>query len=407
MTTTRRAHPADLGDRPALSGATLAALRRQVLAWYDARRRDLPWRRAPSLYGIWISEMMLQQTTVAAVVPFWQRFVARFPDVAALAAASESEVLAHWSGLGYYRRARHLHAAAGEIVATAKGRLPQDVAGWRALPGVGPYAAGAIASIGLGLPVPAVDANVRRVLTRWLAPDPATAAKLSPRHLEAAAAAAVDPQRPGDWNQALMELGATVCRARSAACGECPARSACRAAAGADPAAVGRLPERRSAVAVVTSALTVRCTGRVLVLPTASVVVARARGLGRPLRDDLGGLHQGFFAPPQTPWYARREGDAAGSLASAWRGWLRDAGLSDAGLQRVGRVRHAITHHDLWLEVYRVDLGARAAAALDGLVDPRRRWATLRESADGADVPPLTTPARRCLALGLESPQSG
>ncbi len=150
---------------------TIRRLRRSVLAWYDARRRDLPWRRDPTLYGIWISEMMLQQTTVAAVVPYWQRFVARFPDVAVLAAATEPEVLEHWSGLGYYRRAQHLHAAARAVVANHGGRLPLSVEGWRALPGVGPYAAGAIASIGLGLPVPAVDANVRRVITRWVAAD--------------------------------------------------------------------------------------------------------------------------------------------------------------------------------------------------------------------------------------------
>jgi A/G-specific adenine glycosylase len=318
--TTRRPGASPPAAVPGLPDAVVGPLRASVLAWYDERRRDLPWRREPTLYGTWISEMMLQQTTVAAVVPYWRRFVARFPDVATLAAASVEEVLAHWSGLGYYRRAQHLHAAAREVVAHLGGGLPQDLAGWRALPGIGPYAAGAIASIGLGQPVPAVDANVRRVIARWLAPDAAVA--LPPGCLEQAAAAAVDPRRPGDWNQALMELGATVCRARSVACHECPARIACLAATGDDPAAVGRSAERRRPVPVLASALLVRCVDRVLLLPTSGVVVARVRGLGRPLRDDLAGLHQGLFALPQTPWYARDEGDAGARLAAAWREWL-------------------------------------------------------------------------------------
>ncbi len=401
--TDRSGHPEALG----LSDACSHRLRRHVLAWYDERRRDLPWRRTPSLFGIWISEMMLQQTTVAAVAPYWQRFVARFPDVASLAAASVADVLTLWSGLGYYRRAHHLHAAAREIMAHHGGRLPDTAAGWRALPGVGPYAAGAIASIGLGLPVPAVDANVRRVIARWLAPDAAAAAAIPRGFVERVAADLVDPQRPGDWNQALMELGATVCRARAVACAVCPARGDCRAATGTDPAAVGRLPDRRPPVKVLASALVVVCDDRVLLLPTSEVVVMRVRGLGHPLRDDLGGLHPGLYAPPQTPWYPRVGVDPVAPLHAAWRAWLRGAQIRVSSLSRAGQVRHAITQHELLLEVFRADLDPSAAASLEALVGPGRRWSTLRERADGTALPALTTPARRCLALGRTFPKTG
>ncbi len=222
------------------------ARRRALLAWYDAHARDLPWRRRPSLYGTWVSEIMLQQTTVTTVTPRWPDFLARFPDVQALAAAPEAEVLAMWSGLGYYRRARNLHAAARAIVA-AGGGLPRTLAGWRALPGIGDYAAGAIASIGLGLAHAAVDANVRRVLTRWACRSGPEAATLGPRDLQRLAQQHLDVQRPGDWNQALMDLGAEVCRSDQPRCPGCPVASWCAAALAAatdevPPAAPGAGP---------------------------------------------------------------------------------------------------------------------------------------------------------------------
>ncbi len=204
-----------------------------------------------------------------------------------------------------------------------------------------------------------------------------------------------------------MELGATVCRARSVACGECPAHSVCRAVAGGDPTSVGRLALRKPTVKVLASALVVSSGKGVLLLPTSGVVVTSVRGLGRPLRESLGGLHQGFFAPPQTPWYARREGDSDARLTAAWRAWLRDAGISDQSLRRSGRVRHAITHHDLRLEVYQLDVDAREAALLDERVDSARRWSTLREGEAGVGGPPLSTPARRCLMLRLDSRKTG
>jgi A/G-specific adenine glycosylase len=189
-----------------------------ILAWYAAVRRDLPWRRTRDPYRILVSEVMLQQTQVARVVPYYEAFLAAFPDERALAAAPVAEVLRAWSGLGYNRRALALRAAAQVV---AREGWPRDVEGLRALPGVGPYTAAAVASFAFGGQAAAVDTNVRRVierLDRRRRPPPALAVR---------AAALLPPGRAADWNQALMELGATVCGARAAACDACPAAT-CR-----------------------------------------------------------------------------------------------------------------------------------------------------------------------------------
>jgi A/G-specific adenine glycosylase len=197
----------------------LAELRSSLLAWYDANRRDLPWRRTRDAYHIWISEIMLQQTRVAAVVVRYEQFLRRFPSVEKLAAAPVSSVLAEWSGLGYYRRARNLHAAAKII---AKKRVfPQNCESWRALPGVGRYTAAAMASIAFNEPVGLVDGNVERILRRLLSKLPSKAeAWKSVQEL-------LDADRPGDFNQAMMELGATVCTPVQPRCTECPLRKFC------------------------------------------------------------------------------------------------------------------------------------------------------------------------------------
>lgn len=211
-----------LSDRP-------EKYRRLLLAWFDKNKRQLPWRHHRTLYGTWISEMMLQQTTVKVVVPYWEKFLTAFPDVKALAAADLEEVLSLWSGLGYYRRARQLHEAARIVVTQLDGELPCQIEGWLALPGIGPYAGGAVASIGLGRRVPALDANARRVFSRWLVGDPHDLAHLKPTHLDQVATLLVDEDRPGDWNEAVMELGALVCRATGPGCSVCPVRSLCKA----------------------------------------------------------------------------------------------------------------------------------------------------------------------------------
>ena len=203
--------------------------RRNLLAWYHANRRDLPWRRTRDPYAIWVSEIMLQQTRVAVVIDRYTAFLDRFPTVEVLAAAPEQDVLALWSGLGYYRRARMLHKAAQFVVNECAGALPATAAELRLLPGVGAYTAAAIASIAHNERVAVVDGNVERVLCRlegWAA-DESTAATAFRRRVEAAADELVDPARPGDFNQAMMELGATLCLPRSPQCAACPVAAGC------------------------------------------------------------------------------------------------------------------------------------------------------------------------------------
>jgi A/G-specific adenine glycosylase len=204
-------------------------LRAALLAWFDRNRRELPWRRTRDPYAIWLSEVMLQQTQVATVIPYWERFLARFPTVTALAEAPLDEVLSLWSGLGYYSRARNLHRAANEVVARHGGALPASHAALLALPGFGRYTAGAVASIAFGLPEPLVDGNVARVFSRACAIEGAPGDREREKKLWAEAARWVQGERPGDLNQALMELGATVCRPEAPLCLLCPLVSGCRA----------------------------------------------------------------------------------------------------------------------------------------------------------------------------------
>jgi A/G-specific adenine glycosylase len=196
----------------------------RLLGWFDENARDLPWRRTTDPYAIWVSEVMLQQTRVAAVLEHYDRFMRRYPDLHALAAAKEEDVLASWSGLGYYRRARLLHKAAKVVAEELAGKLPETSVALRALPGIGDYTCAAIASIGFGEAVAVIDGNVERVLTRMLGWDEKTA--LLPR-LREVAAALLAKDRPGDFNQAMMELGATVCLPRAPLCLQCPVQEQC------------------------------------------------------------------------------------------------------------------------------------------------------------------------------------
>jgi A/G-specific adenine glycosylase len=198
-------------------------IRQRLLAWYDVHRRDLPWRSARDPYRIWVAEVMLVQTQVDTVIPYYQRFLERFPDVESLAAADLDSVLKTWEGLGYYARARNLHKAAAIIVTEHSGRLPRDPTSLRSLPGIGAYVAAAVSSIAFGEPVLAIDGNVRRVLSRLLDLPTPTDSRLR------AAAHAVVNERPGDVNQALMDLGARLCKPRAPRCSECPLARSCRA----------------------------------------------------------------------------------------------------------------------------------------------------------------------------------
>jgi A/G-specific adenine glycosylase len=206
---------------------SLETLQTKLLAWFDENRRELPWRATRDAYRVWVSEVMLQQTTVAAVVPYFERFLRAFPTLEALARADEERVLKLWEGLGYYRRARHLHAAAKQLVAHHKGTLPDDPAVWESLPGVGRYILGAVLSQAFDRRLPIVEANSLRVLARLFG------YRGDPREGEGkawvwSAAEAVLPQtRVGDFNQALMELGALVCTPAKPACDKCPLRRQC------------------------------------------------------------------------------------------------------------------------------------------------------------------------------------
>jgi A/G-specific adenine glycosylase len=205
-----------------LKPAQIRDVRHDLLAWYDAHRRDLPWRKDADPYRVWVSEIMLQQTRVAAVLEHYARFMQRFPTVHSLAKAREQSVLAAWSGLGYYHRARRMHQAAKVIVRERKGQFPSRFEDWLGLPGIGRYTAAAIASMAFGEPVAVVDGNVERVLARL------GGSTLSDGSAWDRAQALLDPNRQGDFNQAMMELGATVCTPKSPKCLICPLNSLCR-----------------------------------------------------------------------------------------------------------------------------------------------------------------------------------
>lgn len=297
---------------------------RDLLAWYDARRRDLPWRRERDPYRIWVSEVMLQQTRVETVEPHYLPFLERFPTVEALAAASEEEVLAEWSGLGYYRRARQLHAAARQRV--ADGDWPRDAAGWRRLPGVGEYTAAAVASITYGESIPVVDGNVVRVMSRLHGLRQRLGASATGRRrLAALAAAWLDPRRPGDSNQALMELGATVCIPRRPRCPACPLATECVARRGGSPerfpaAARTRPVEKRWLTAAVVS------DGERVLLFRRSVE-----------QELLSGMWE-------LPWVEHGSGSTADALRRKYGGRWRLR-------ERHGTVRHSITYRRLEVEV--------------------------------------------------------
>lgn len=334
----------------AAAGPEGAALTGALLAWYDAGHRALPWRaerpedRDP--YRTWLSEIMLQQTRVEAVKPYFARFLARFPTVQDLARAPLDEVLLLWAGLGYYSRARNLHAAAQQVAAL--GAFPDTAAGLRRLPGVGPYVAGAVASIAFGRDEPAVDGNVERVLGRaW-----AFAGDRS--GVEALARAMLPAGRAGDFNQALMDLGSAVCSPRAPRCGACPLRARCRARA-ADavaafpPPRARRSPPRREAVGLVLAS-----GGRIL--------LAR-----RPDAGLFGGLYElpgGFFATDDEP------------VEEAARRLARERlGLEVEALCPLGRVEHTLTHMQLTLHLVEVVAvtGALAAEPAVAVVAPEVR----------------------------------
>ncbi len=335
-----------------------------LLAWYDRNRRRLPWRAAPGEaadpYRVWLSEIMLQQTTVAAVIPYYGRFLTRFPTVEALAAAEEGAVMAAWAGLGYYARARNLHACAKAVAAA--GGFPRETGGLAALPGIGRYTAAAVAAIAFGAPVVPVDGNVERVVARLFAIEEELPAA---RRAIAAAAAALgaDPAaraRAGDFAQALFDLGATLCTPASPACALCPWRADCT---GRRRGIAAGLPRKAAK-----PARPVRHGVHFWLADRAGGVLLRRR----PPRGLLGGMTE----LPGTPW-----------RAAPWTApeWGAHAPMPAAWCQ-LGEVRHGLTHFELRLTLLAANVPAIAA---EGFVRP----------VAALDAEALPSVMRKCVAL--------
>jgi len=320
-----------------------------LLAWYRRNRRDLPWRRTSDPYCIWVSEIMLQQTRSETVIPYYRRFLERYPTVEALAAASEPEVLALWSGLGYYSRARNLLRAARQIAAA--GAFPRDHAALRALPGIGDYTAAAIASIALQLPHAVVDGNVLRVVARIRNDAADIAATRTRLRFREIAQAWLDPRHPGLFNQALMELGAAVCLPKNPRCPVCPVAARCLARTCGTAA---ELPVKRRGTEPV------RLKGAMLVIRKGGRILLRQR-------DAAARRMPGFWDLP-----------APENLPSA------------RTMERLGECRHTITHHHYRLSVI--------AAALEGSRLPATGmfgWFTPEQ----LGAIPLSTTARKGLRI--------
>lgn len=235
-----------------------------LLSWYDRNARVLPWRGIHDSYRTWVSEAMLQQTRVETVLPYYSRFLSRFPTLSSLAEADESDVLKHWEGLGYYSRARNLLAGARQVMRDFNGSLPQDPEKLRKISGIGPYMAGAIASIAFDIPVPAVDGNVIRVISRLYNIVEDASRPAVRRKIESIAAELVPPERPGDHNQALMDLGSGICVPGTPDCSRCPLSSFCRSLSSGNPADLPVLPKSRPQKVIPWTVLIIRSGGRVL-----------------------------------------------------------------------------------------------------------------------------------------------
>jgi A/G-specific adenine glycosylase len=327
------------------------SIRKRLLAWYDANARARPWRAPPGgakrsdPYRVWLSEVMLQQTTVPHATPYFLSFLQRWPTVSALAAAQDGDVMAAWAGLGYYARARNLLACARAVAGEHGGVFPETEAALLALPGVGAYTAAAVAAIAFDGPANVVDGNVERVIARLFAVEtPLPAAK---PELKALAAKLVDDHRPGDWAQALMDLGATICRPKAPLCERCPLSANCAALAGGSPETY----PRRSAKADRPR----RFGAAFLLLRGDEVGLVR-----RPPKGLLGGM----LALPTSDWRATpwtpAEVRAAAPAAGAWR--------------QVGEIEHVFTHFALTLQVWRAEV---AKAPADVIWSPREDLAAL------------------------------
>jgi len=342
-----------------MDARSIHRFRESLLGWYDAGHRDLPWRRTREPYPIWVSEVMLQQTQVATVIPYYERFMSKYPDVSSLARADQQEVLKSWEKMGYYARARNLHRAACIVVERHGGKIPTDYAAFRELPGVGDYIASAVTSIAYDAPHAAVDGNVKRVLARMFCIDaPANSAK---GPFAGPAKELLDLQRPGAYNQAMMELGATVCRPATPACESCPVTEFCEAAARGEQLAFPVRTKRRQVPRYHIAVGVVRKGDRIL------ITRRRPEGL-------LGGLWEfpgGKVTPGEAPESACR------------REIAEETNLEVSVTRHLARIDHAYTHFKIDVDVYSCEyLGGDVS--LDGPVD--YRW-IVAEEIDGYAFP--------------------
>ncbi|GJM45146.1 MAG: A/G-specific adenine glycosylase [Gemmatimonadota bacterium] len=356
----------------------MATYRRALVSWYRRAARDLPWRRDPSPYRVWVSEIMLQQTRVDTVLRYFDRFLERFPSVEALAAAGEEAVLEAWSGLGYYRRARNLHAGAQVVVEVHGGEFPRDEAGALSIPGIGRYTAGAVRSIAYGERAPILDGNVQRVLSRVFGVEGDPQRVPASRTLWELAAAVVGAGDPSEVNQAQMELGALVCTPRDPACGACPLNGSCVAFRDGRVEELPALAARKKSVPIQRAVLLVRTADRILL---------RRRGPDELLPGlwDLPGAFAG-------------DDDRAATGPEDVRGLVP---FAVEILGPLGMIRHAVTHRRVRLDVFAAEpVSARPGP---GGPDPRplfdphslrdrdHLWITPTLALDRA----LSSPARR------------
>jgi A/G-specific adenine glycosylase len=378
----RQTHPETEPTLP--DAAWRQRFRRRLRRWYASNARDLPWRRSRDPYRVWVSEIMLQQTQVATVQSYFERFVEAFPSVEALAAADEEQVLRLWEGLGYYRRARQMHQAAKTIVAQHGGRFPHDPEAVHRLPGIGRYTAGAILSIALDQRVPILEANTMRLFARLLAfdGDPTTAGG---SNLLWTMAEAVLPQNEvGSFNQALMELGSEVCRLRSPRCDECPVAPLCRARAEGRQHRIPPPKRKPTVIARREAAVAVLHGGRVLIV-----------------RQGDGGRWAGLWDFPRFEISQRGEPAQRREIVDQI---ARLTGLSIAVEEHLMTVKHGVTRYRITLECYRArcidDEAALRVAPSETTDDSAYRW--VRPAALGEY--PLNTTGRQ-LARAVQSAQ--
>jgi A/G-specific adenine glycosylase len=347
-----------------MSATHLSLPRRRLLAWYEKHKRDLPWRRTDDPYAIWISETMLQQTQVKTVLPYYERFLKVLPTIETLDQARLEQVLRLWSGLGYYRRAENLKKAARQIMRAHEGAIPKEYKRLRALPGIGDYTAGAILSIAFQQPYPAVDGNVRRVLGRILG-------LTNENELRETAKQLVPKSKPGNFNQALMELGATICIPKDPRCPQCPVAAKCAAGSKSKRPEPSKHLKSSSSKNVIWPLAMVRSGEKILLRRRAAT-----------------GLLAGLWELPGG------ETVRSETVTATLRRHVKELSVMFKGYRRIGEFRHSITHRRIYSPIFLLELGSTPQSRL---ASPHWRWvrpAALHRYA----VSSMTTKAAKVLA---------